>query len=155
MWAGRTGEAITHFRQSLTSSPGGADVHNNLGIALAEEGQLVEAAAEFEKAAKKAALTWRFDVDPEVAGGQVDPALWIPVEFVISGNPLALVEGRSEVTREILDRVADTPRTGSGPIALETQVRTSQSRPQVGADVARGSVFVLRSDLISARPSPG
>ena len=34
-------------------------------------------------------------------------------------------------------------------IALETQVRTSQSRPQVGADVARGSVFVLRSDLIS------
>lgn len=80
-------------------------------------------AAEFEKAAKKAALTWRFDVDPEVAGGQVDPALWIPVEFVISGNPLALVEGRSEVTREILDRVADTPRTGSGPIALETQVR--------------------------------
>jgi cyclic beta-1,2-glucan synthetase len=35
-------------------------------------------------------------------------------------------------------------------IALETQVRTSQSRPQVGADVARGSVFVLRSDLISS-----
>ena len=34
-------------------------------------------------------------------------------------------------------------------VALETQVRTSQSRPQVGADVARGSVFVLRSDLIS------
>jgi cyclic beta-1,2-glucan synthetase len=34
-------------------------------------------------------------------------------------------------------------------IALETQVRTSQSRPQVGADVARSSVFVLRSDLIS------
>jgi cyclic beta-1,2-glucan synthetase len=33
--------------------------------------------------------------------------------------------------------------------ALETQVRISQSRPQVGADVARGSVFVLRSDLIS------
>src|SRR6185503_3037918 len=33
--------------------------------------------------------------------------------------------------------------------ALETQVRTSESRPQVGADVARGSVFVLRSDLIS------
>ncbi|HYX63881.1 MAG TPA: glucoamylase family protein, partial [Burkholderiales bacterium] len=34
-------------------------------------------------------------------------------------------------------------------VALETQVRTSQSRPQVGADMARGSVFVLRSDLIS------
>jgi cyclic beta-1,2-glucan synthetase len=34
-------------------------------------------------------------------------------------------------------------------IALETQVRTSESRPQVRADVARGSVFVLRSDLIS------
>jgi cyclic beta-1,2-glucan synthetase len=34
-------------------------------------------------------------------------------------------------------------------VALETQVRTSESRPQIGADVARGSVFVLRSDLIS------
>ena len=34
-------------------------------------------------------------------------------------------------------------------IALETLVRTSQSRPQVGADVAHGSVFVLRADLIS------
>jgi cyclic beta-1,2-glucan synthetase len=35
-------------------------------------------------------------------------------------------------------------------VALETQVRTSQSRPQVGADVARGSVFVLRADLMPA-----
>ncbi len=34
-------------------------------------------------------------------------------------------------------------------IALETLVRTSRSRPQIGADVARGSVFVLRADLIS------
>ena len=34
-------------------------------------------------------------------------------------------------------------------IALETLVRTSQSRPQIGADPARGSVFVLRADLIS------
>ena len=34
-------------------------------------------------------------------------------------------------------------------IALETLVRTSQSRPQIGADVAHGSVFVLRADLIS------
>ncbi len=34
-------------------------------------------------------------------------------------------------------------------IALETLVRTSQSRPQIGADVARGSVFALRADLIS------
>ena len=33
-------------------------------------------------------------------------------------------------------------------IALETQVRTSQSRPQIGADAARGAVFVLRADLI-------
>ena len=31
--------------------------------------------------------------------------------------------------------------------ALETQVRTSQSRPRAGADAARGSVFVLRADL--------
>ncbi len=35
-------------------------------------------------------------------------------------------------------------------IALETLVRTSQSRAQIGADVARGSVFVLRADLVSA-----
>src|SRR5439155_86510 len=34
-------------------------------------------------------------------------------------------------------------------IALETLVRTSQSRPKIGSDVARGSVFVLRADLIS------
>ena len=34
-------------------------------------------------------------------------------------------------------------------IALETQVRTSQSRAQIGADLARGAVFVLRADLIS------
>jgi cyclic beta-1,2-glucan synthetase len=34
-------------------------------------------------------------------------------------------------------------------IALETQVRTSQSRLQTAADVARGAVFVLRADLIS------
>ena len=31
--------------------------------------------------------------------------------------------------------------------ALETQVRTSRSRPQTGADGARGAVFVLRADL--------
>jgi cyclic beta-1,2-glucan synthetase len=34
-------------------------------------------------------------------------------------------------------------------IALETTVRTSQSHPRVGAHGARGSVFVLRTDLIS------
>jgi cyclic beta-1,2-glucan synthetase len=34
-------------------------------------------------------------------------------------------------------------------IALETLVRTSRSRPQIGADLARGSVFVLRADLVS------
>ena len=34
-------------------------------------------------------------------------------------------------------------------IALETMVRTSQSHPRVGVDGARGSVFVLRTDLIS------
>jgi cyclic beta-1,2-glucan synthetase len=34
-------------------------------------------------------------------------------------------------------------------IALETTVRTSQSHPRVGVDGARGSVFVLRTDLIS------
>ncbi len=35
-------------------------------------------------------------------------------------------------------------------IALETLVRTSQSRAQIGANLARGSVFVLRADLVSA-----
>ena len=35
-------------------------------------------------------------------------------------------------------------------IALETLVRTSQSRPQVGAERRRGRVFVLRADLIPA-----
>ena len=34
-------------------------------------------------------------------------------------------------------------------IALETTVRTSQSHPRVEVDGARGSVFVLRTDLIS------
>jgi cyclic beta-1,2-glucan synthetase len=34
-------------------------------------------------------------------------------------------------------------------IALETGVRTSQSHPRAGVDGARGSVFVLRTDLIS------
>ncbi len=33
-------------------------------------------------------------------------------------------------------------------IALETLVRTSQSRPRLGADGPRGAVFVLRADLI-------
>src|SRR2546430_13605579 len=33
--------------------------------------------------------------------------------------------------------------------ALETQFRMSQSQPQVGADNARGSVFLLRADLLS------
>jgi cyclic beta-1,2-glucan synthetase len=33
--------------------------------------------------------------------------------------------------------------------ALETQLRMSQSRPRLGADHARGAVFVLRTDLIS------
>ncbi len=35
-------------------------------------------------------------------------------------------------------------------IALETLVRTSQSRGQITADGARGSVFILRTDLIPA-----
>ena len=34
--------------------------------------------------------------------------------------------------------------------ALEGLVRASRSRPQIGADVARGSVFVLRADLVPA-----
>jgi cyclic beta-1,2-glucan synthetase len=35
-------------------------------------------------------------------------------------------------------------------IALETQLRMSQSQPQIGADSVRGSVFLLRTDLLSA-----
>ena len=37
--------------------------------------------------------------------------------------------------------------------ALETQFRMSQSQPQVGADNARGSVFLLRADLLSEQTS--
>src|SRR6202030_4252531 len=33
-------------------------------------------------------------------------------------------------------------------VALETQLRVSQSRPQLGADEARGAVFLLRMDLV-------
>ncbi len=36
-------------------------------------------------------------------------------------------------------------------LTLESMVRMSQSRQQIGADLARGSVFVLRADLISAQ----
>jgi cyclic beta-1,2-glucan synthetase len=35
-------------------------------------------------------------------------------------------------------------------IALETQLRMSQSQPQIGAESIRGSVFLLRTDLLSA-----
>ena len=38
-------------------------------------------------------------------------------------------------------------------IAIETMVRTSQSRPRVGADEARGAVFVLRADQMCIRDS--
>ena len=34
-------------------------------------------------------------------------------------------------------------------VAIETMVRTSQSRPRVGVDGARGAVFILRADLIT------
>ncbi|WP_417774161.1 GH36-type glycosyl hydrolase domain-containing protein [Stappia sp.] len=35
-------------------------------------------------------------------------------------------------------------------VAIETAVRSSQSRPRFGLELAQGSVFVLRADLISA-----
>src|SRR5437764_13347413 len=38
-------------------------------------------------------------------------------------------------------------------MALETQLRMSQSQPQIGADNARGSVFLLRADLLSEQTS--
>jgi cyclic beta-1,2-glucan synthetase len=34
-------------------------------------------------------------------------------------------------------------------VTLETAVRTSQSRPQIGGNAAHGSVFILRTDLIA------
>jgi cyclic beta-1,2-glucan synthetase len=34
-------------------------------------------------------------------------------------------------------------------VALETQLRMSQSQPQIGADSIRGAVFLLRTDLLS------
>ena len=38
-------------------------------------------------------------------------------------------------------------------MALETQLRMSQSQPQIGADNPRGSVFLLRADLLSEQTS--
>src|SRR5205085_12639959 len=38
-------------------------------------------------------------------------------------------------------------------MALETQLRMSQSQPQIGADNARGSVFLLRAVLLSDQTS--
>ena len=35
-------------------------------------------------------------------------------------------------------------------IAIETAVRTSQSRPHFGEELAQGSVYVLRADLMTA-----
>jgi cyclic beta-1,2-glucan synthetase len=39
-------------------------------------------------------------------------------------------------------------------VAIETAVRSSQSRPRFGDEIAQGSVYVLRADLINAMTSP-
>ncbi len=89
--------------------------------------ELASRAAQFEQAAKQAAMQWRFDVTPEVQGGsEGSTALWIPINFVASGHPLVPVPGRGEVSQDVLDRVTGMPRAGSGPIALASRVRLRQ-----------------------------
>ncbi len=48
--AGKTEEAIMHYREAARISPGYANVHNSLGIALAQEGKLPEATEQLELA---------------------------------------------------------------------------------------------------------
>ena len=48
--AGRPAEATDHFRVALQTIPASADVHNNLGIALMDQGKCDEAIAEFRAA---------------------------------------------------------------------------------------------------------
>ena len=43
-------EAVRHFHELAKSRPDDADVCNNLGSALAAQGQLAEAAVQFERA---------------------------------------------------------------------------------------------------------
>lgn len=47
---GRAGEAESHLKHALATSPASAGAHNNLGKALAEQGRVAEAAAEFRAA---------------------------------------------------------------------------------------------------------
>jgi cyclic beta-1,2-glucan synthetase len=101
-------------------------------------------------------------------GGGGPPALWAQG---ISGDlPIVLVRvddlEEIEIARQLLraheywrmkllavDLVILNERAASYvqdlQNALETQLRMSQSRPKLGADSMRGSVFVLRMDLIS------
>lgn len=82
----------------------------------------------FEGAVKDAAKTWKLHFEPEVDGAPHEyRAAWIPVSFTIEGGrPLVPVPGRSEVPRDILDRVASTPRDGDEPFAVQTRVRLEQ-----------------------------
>jgi cyclic beta-1,2-glucan synthetase len=102
-------------------------------------------------------------------GGGAPPALWAQG---ISGDlPIVLVRidniEEIAIVRQLLraheywrmkqlavDLVILNERASSYvqdlQISLETLVRTSQSRPQVGADSTRGAAFVLRADLISS-----
>ena len=47
---GQADEAITHFRKVLEITPDCAEIHFNLGVALASRGQVDEAATHFRKA---------------------------------------------------------------------------------------------------------
>jgi len=102
-------------------------------------------------------------------GGGGQPGLW---SQGISGDlPIALLRiaetENIDVARQMLqaheywrmkrlavDLVVLNERTASYvqdlQIALETLVRTSQSRPQVRVDGAQGHVFILRADMLTA-----
>jgi tetratricopeptide (TPR) repeat protein len=48
--SGRVGDAESHLKRALASTPGSVGTHNNLGMALAAQGRVEEAAAEFRAA---------------------------------------------------------------------------------------------------------
>jgi cyclic beta-1,2-glucan synthetase len=75
------------------------------------------------------------------------------VEDVVIARQLLRAHEYWRMKQLAVDLVILNERTSSYlqdlQIALETQLRMSQSRPQLGADSARGSVFLLRTDLLS------
>ena len=47
---GQIADAISDYRDAITSDPGDAEAHRQLAVALAQQGRMTEAAAERQKA---------------------------------------------------------------------------------------------------------